>query len=141
MASLTCAARNPILEEVGAVRVGGAVAVVGAEVVHRLAETARVVLRAVEEEVLEQVSEAGSAALLVARSDVIPEIHRDHRHGMIRVHDQRQPVLQHERAVRDVERLAREHRLLRRAGHGESQKKRGNQREVTHTLSRLNDTT
>ena len=77
-----------VLEEVGAVRAGGAVAIVGAQVVHRLAEAVRVVLGAVEEEVLEEVREAGLAALLVARADVIPEVHADDRHGVIFVDDE-----------------------------------------------------
>jgi hypothetical protein len=85
-----------ILEEIGAIAVGGAVAVAGAEVVHRLAETVRMVLRAVEEEVLEQVREAGATAPLVARSDLVPDMHRDDRHAAILVHHHGQAVVQRE---------------------------------------------
>src|SRR3712207_8965353 len=49
-------------------------AVVRAEVVHRLAEPVRIVLRAVEEEVLEEMREACLPASLVARADVIPDV-------------------------------------------------------------------
>ena len=42
------------------------VAIGSAEIVHRFAEAAWIVLRAVEEEVLEEVGQAGSSALLVA---------------------------------------------------------------------------
>ncbi len=85
--------------------VGGAVAVVGAEVVHRLAEAVRVVLAAVEEEMLEQVREAGAAALLVARADVVPEVHRDERHGVVLVDQHGETVGQGETLVLDAQGL------------------------------------
>src|SRR5436189_148940 len=85
-----------ILEEIRAIGVGRAVAIVRAEVVHRLAKAVRIVLAAVEEEVLEQMREARLPALLVARADVIPEIDRDDRHAVVLVHEQREPVVEHE---------------------------------------------
>ena len=99
-----------VLEEVRPIVAGGAVAVVGAEVVHGLAEPARMVLAAVEEEVLEQVREAGLAALLVARADVVPEVHRDDRRRVILVDDEPQPVVERELLVGDPVAVARERR-------------------------------
>src|SRR5690606_27565856 len=62
------------LEEVRAVDTRRAVSVGGAEVVHRLAESVGMVLAAVEEEVLEEVCEAGATRTLVARPHVIPDV-------------------------------------------------------------------
>ena len=90
-----------VLEEVGAVGIGGAVAVVRAQVVHRLAETVRVVLAAVEEEVLEQMREPGAAAALVARTDVVPDVHRHQRHAVVLVDQHREAVRQHDLLVFD----------------------------------------
>ena len=99
-----------VLEEVRPVRIGRAVAVVRAEVVHGLAEPARMVLAAVEEEVLEQVREAGLAALLVTRADVVPDVHGDDRRRVIFVDDQAQAVVERELLVRDAVAVARERR-------------------------------
>ena len=41
------------------------------------------VLRALEEHVFEQVSKSGTARPLVGRSDVVPEIHRNDRRGVV----------------------------------------------------------
>ena len=49
------------------------------EPLERLEEVARVVLRALEHQVLEQVGEPALAPLLVLRADVIPEVHGDER--------------------------------------------------------------
>ena len=49
----------------------------------RLEEAAIVMLRPLEHQVLEQVREAGVARLLVLRPDVIPEVHRDDRAGVV----------------------------------------------------------
>jgi hypothetical protein len=62
------------------------------------------VLGAVEEEVLEEVREAGATALLVARTDVVPEVHRDQRHAVVLKHDHAQAVVERERLVLDRER-------------------------------------
>ena len=53
-----------------------------------------VVLRALEHQVLEQVREAGVAGALVLRTDVIPEIDRDDRAGVILVEQDVQSVVQ-----------------------------------------------
>jgi hypothetical protein len=131
-----------VFEEVGAVGVGGAVAVVRAEVVHRLAEAVRVVLGTVEEEVLEQVGEAGLAALLVARTDVVPHVHAHHRHAVVFVHDQGQAVGQHEFLVGDRVGLAvefdggggRRRRGGSAGGRSEGQRQRGDDRLVSWSL-------
>ena len=47
------------------------------EALERLEEVARVVLRALEHQVLEQVGEPALPAFLVLGADVIPQIHRD----------------------------------------------------------------
>ena len=61
-------------------------------------------LRPHEHQVLEQMREAGSPRLFIAGPDVIPHVHRDDRHGMILVHDHRQPVGQGVHRNRDLER-------------------------------------
>ena len=91
-----------VFEEVRAVGACRAVAVVGAEVVHRLAEPVRIVFRPVEEEVFEQVREAGPAWPLVARAHVVPEVDGDDRRRVILVDDQPKPVVQHVGLVRDL---------------------------------------
>ena len=45
---------------------------------------------------LEQMREAGFAALLVTRTDVIPEIDTDNRDAVVFVNEQSQTVRQHE---------------------------------------------
>ena len=47
--------------------------------------------------------EAGAAGLLARRADVVPDVHRHERHGVIFVEDDVQPVGQRELGVRDVE--------------------------------------
>ena len=53
--------------------------------------------RALEEHVLEQVSEPGATGTLVGRADVVPEIHRDDRRGVIFGQGHPQPVGELER--------------------------------------------
>jgi acyl-CoA reductase-like NAD-dependent aldehyde dehydrogenase len=50
--------------------------------------------------VLEEVREAGAAGPFVARADVVPDVHRDDRHGRWSfVHEQGQAVVEHERPL------------------------------------------
>jgi hypothetical protein len=110
-----------VLEEVGAVLAGGAVAVVRAQVVHRFAEPAGMVLRAVEEEVLEQVREAGLARPLVARADRIVEVHPHDGHRVVGVDQQCEPVVEDELLIRNLHGLAVERGpggLAAERGHG-----------------------
>ena len=59
--------------------------------------------RAHEHEVLEEMREPGPPGLLARRADVIPDVHRDQRHGVILVEDDVQPVGQRELRIRNVE--------------------------------------
>ena len=104
-----------VLEVVGAVGVGGAVLVGGADQLERLEELALVVLRAVEHQVLEQVREAGAAGRLVLAADVVPEVDRHDRRLAVGVHDHAQAVGQRELLVRDVD--GRLGRRLHGGGH------------------------
>src|SRR4051812_18957744 len=54
------------------------------------------VLRAFEHQVLEQVREAGPAGFLTGRSNVVPDVHGNQRHGMVLVQDHVQAVRQRE---------------------------------------------
>lgn len=110
------ARHRDVLEEVRAVPGRRAVAVVGAEVVHRLAEAFRVVLGAIEKEVLEEVREASLSALFVARADVIPEVDGDDGDGMVFVDDHAQTVIEDEGAVLDGVGRTVERRHRRRRG-------------------------
>ena len=51
-----------------------------------------VVLGALEHQVLEEMREAGAARRLVLRADVIPEVHRHDRAGVILVDEHVEPV-------------------------------------------------
>jgi hypothetical protein len=67
------------LEVIGTVEIGGAIEVRCARPFHELQmPVLRHVLGALEHHVLEQVREARTPDLLVGRSHVIPEVHRDH---------------------------------------------------------------
>jgi hypothetical protein len=57
------------------------------------------VLRPFEHQVLEQVGEARAARLLIGRADVIPDVHRDHRHALVLVKDDVQPIAERELLV------------------------------------------
>jgi hypothetical protein len=85
-----------VLEVVGAVGVGGAVLVGGADQLERLEELAAVVLRALEHQVLEQVGEAAAPGRLVLAADVVPDVDRDDRRLAVGVHDHAQAVGQGE---------------------------------------------
>ena len=98
-----------VLEVVRAVEVGGAVHVGGAHPVERLEVVVVEVLAAVEHQVLEQVREARLAELLVLRSDVVPDVHRHDRRLVVLAHDQREPVVEDELLVGDVDLPGREH--------------------------------
>ena len=63
-----------VLEVVGAVLVGGAVQISGADFLQRVEVVSVEVLAAVEHQVLEQVREAGLAELLVLRACVVPDV-------------------------------------------------------------------
>jgi hypothetical protein len=60
----------------------------------RLEIPAVVVLRALEHQVLEQVREAGLPGPLVLRADVIPQVHRHDRTGVVLVQQDLEPVRQ-----------------------------------------------
>ncbi len=66
----------------------------------------RIVLGAIEEEMLEQMGKPGAASALVARAYMIPEVHRDDRNAAVLVHQKRQPVLQHELPMGNAEPIA-----------------------------------
>jgi hypothetical protein len=123
-----------VLEEVGAIGRSRAVAVVDPQVVHRLAEAVRVVLGAVEEEVLEQVGEPGPAAALVARADVVPDIDRHDRHAVVLVHQQGEAVVEDELLVRDAQILEIDRRLgggnVGEQGGGQKKERTGDARWV-----------
>jgi hypothetical protein len=105
-----------VLEVVGAVAVGGAVEVGGAQLLGGLEVVVVEVLRAVEHQVLEEVGEAGAAGGLVLGAHVVPDVHRHDRGLVVLVDDHRQPVLQHELLVGDVELDLGERRGGRRHG-------------------------
>jgi hypothetical protein len=81
--------RRHRLVVVGAVEPGGAVER-AAGPLHELEVLVGLDVRgALEEHVLEQVREAGASLALVRRADVVPQVHRDDRRGVIlREHDQ-----------------------------------------------------
>ena len=60
------------------------------------------VLRSLEHHVFEQVREARAPGLLVRRSDVVPDVHRDKRQTMVFREDDFQPVGQGVLLERDV---------------------------------------
>ena len=85
-----------VFKEVGAVIAGGAIAIVGAEIIHRLTETMRIVRAAIEEKVFEQMGKPGAATTLIARADVIPEVDGHQGHAVVFVHDHGEAVVEHE---------------------------------------------
>src|SRR5690606_18037372 len=91
------------LEVVGAVGVGGAVHVGGTGLLEGFEVLARVVLRAVEHQVLEQVREAAAAGRLVLAAHAVPDVDRDDRRLVVLVHDHRQAVGQGELLVGDLD--------------------------------------
>src|SRR5690606_11376436 len=91
------------LEVVGAVGVGGAVHVGGTGLLEGFEVLARVVLRAVEHQVLEQVREAAAAGRLVLAAHAVPDVDRDDRRLVVLVHDHRQAVGQGERRVGELD--------------------------------------
>ncbi len=101
-----------VLEVVGAIGIGGAVLVGGADLLERLEEFAVVVFAALEHQVFEQVREAGAAGRFVLAADVIPDVDRDDRRLAIGVHDHAQAVGQGELLIRDID-LGRCGRLCR----------------------------
>ena len=72
-----------ILEIIGAVFVGGAVLIGGADSLERFEVVLVEVLAAVEHQVFEQVSEAGAAGLFIFRADVIPDVDGNNRRFMV----------------------------------------------------------
>jgi hypothetical protein len=94
--------RRHVLEVVGAIVVRRAVVVAAGALEQRVEHAFLDVLRSLEHQVLEQVREAGAAGLLVRRADVIPDVHRRHRHALVLVQDDREPVGQAELCVRDL---------------------------------------
>jgi len=78
------------------------------ESLHRLKESALVsrafeIFAAGEHQVLEQMRETRFAGLLILGTDVVPNVHRDDRRLVVFVHEQRQPVFQHELFVRNID--------------------------------------
>ena len=59
--------------------------------------------RSHEHQVFEEMGEAGAAGLLARRPDVIPDVHRQQRDGVILVQDDLQPVGQCELRERHIE--------------------------------------
>jgi len=96
-----------VLEVIGAVGVGGAILVGGADLLERLEELAAVVLAALEHQVLEQVGEAGAPGRLVLGTDVVPDVDRHDRRLAVGVHHHAQAVGQGEFLERNVHRGGR----------------------------------
>ena len=92
-----------VLEIVGAVEVGRAVHVGGADAFERLEVFVVEVLSAVEHQVFEQVGEAGLAGFLVLRADVVPDVDGNDRRLVVFMHDQPQPVGQRVFGVRNLD--------------------------------------
>ena len=114
------------LEIVGAVEPGRSVPVRRADILEPAEEHAGRVFRTIEHQMLEQMREAGLALGLVLRPDVIPHRHRDDRRLVVLVDDHRQPVLELEHLVGDVDLLdQRRQRRGRRFGRGRRKSGRG----------------
>ena len=104
--------RGDVLVIVGAI-VGGRAVVVAAGGLEPVVELAfRHVHRSFEHDVLEEMREAGAAGPLVARADVIPDVHGHDRHARVAMQDHVQAVGQLELGVGN-----RERRALRAEGH------------------------
>jgi len=85
--------RRERLEVVGPIEARGAVDVAAAGAFDEFPEAIALhVLRPVEHHVLEQVREAGPSGLLVRRSHVVPDVHRNERQTMVFREDDLQPV-------------------------------------------------
>ena len=98
--------RRQVLVIVGAIVAGRAV-VVAARGFEPVVERALGhVHRSFEHHVLEEMREAGAARPLVARADVIPDVHRHHRHAGVAMQDHVQAVGQLELGVGHRERRA-----------------------------------
>ena len=91
-----------VFKVVGAVIVGGAVEVGGADFFHGVNVAALRVLAAAKHQVFEEMRESGFAGPFVFRADVIPEIHRDYGSFVVFVDDERQPIIEREFFERDV---------------------------------------
>ena len=92
-----------VLEIVGAIRAGRAVLVRGADFLEGLEELAAVVLRTLEHQVLEPVRKLPAVGRLVLAADVVPDVDRDDGGLPVRVHDDRQAVVEPEPLEGDVQ--------------------------------------
>jgi hypothetical protein len=95
-----------VLEVVGPVLAGGAVQIGRADFFHGLEIIVVKVFAAVEHEVLEEVGETGFAGLLVLRADMIPDVDGDDGGFVVLIDQKREPVLQNEFFVRNVDLFA-----------------------------------
>ncbi len=91
-----------VLEIIGAVGVGGAVQVGGADAFHRRDIGGIEVFAAREHQMFEQVGEAGLAGFFIFRPDVIPGVDRHHGCLVVFMHQHGQAVFQLEHGVGNV---------------------------------------
>jgi hypothetical protein len=122
-----------VLEIIGAVGIGGAVLAGGADLLERVEEFARGVLRAVEHQVLEQMGEAGATGGFILAADVVPDVDRHDRCLAVGVHDHPQAVGQGEFLVGDIDlhcrgrlgldRFRREVQATQCGGHGNGEQR------------------
>src|SRR2546428_6255 len=101
----------------GAILGGGAIVVAARRLEQPVEFAGRHVLRAHEHDVLEQMGEPGAAGPLVRRADVVPGVHRHHRHGVVLVQEPLQPVGKRERRVGNPEGLGGQAGGAREAEH------------------------
>ena len=92
-----------VLEVVGAVLVGRAVEVGGADAFHRLEVVVVEVLGSVEHQVLEQMREACLAGLFILGTDVVPNVDRNDRSLAVLMHEESESVVQNELLERNFD--------------------------------------
>ena len=94
-------AGGDILEVIGPVVIRGAVLVGRADALEWLEVIVVEVLAAVEHQVLEEMREPGASRLLVLGAHVVPDVHGNNGRLVVFVHEQRQPIFQHEPLIRN----------------------------------------
>src|ERR1700756_3885949 len=94
--------RGNILKIIGAVAVGGAIQIAGADTFHGVDVGVVEILAAAEHEVLEQVGEAGFAGFFVFRADVVPGVYGDDGRFVIFVNQDGEAVGEHKLGVGNV---------------------------------------
>ncbi|MCG3120209.1 MAG: hypothetical protein ALAOOOJD_02834 [bacterium] len=92
-----------ILKIIGAIFIRRAVQIGRPELLHHFEIILIEIFAAIEHQMLEQMRKAAFAGFLILRTDVVPHIHRHDRRFVIFVHDERQPIGQHEFLVRNVD--------------------------------------